>query len=386
MSVHGYTLAASSASAAGTSPATSSSHQPPSKQLKAVEAASTDDSVKALGDSTDEDLRPSVVEAVPNVTEENEGSGEAPHDADVFVPKSDRSTTLETSVPLETSVTDVHGAASVSALQRGGGVSSRSCGLSPPLTVIDNEEQASGSVGAQPATPRKPVKNDDDMNHVEDVKKEQKIEGDVMKEKVEGRGAGTVLTGWTPGEGAGEGCYPNPNPKPGGNLVGTDLGDVKKEETSTSSSTEMVGPPPVAANTDPLLQSSGSSAVCSSSVPMRSRSDPMGLCTIFKNPKNQQHPNNKNNSTNSYGKATPPRFTGADSHGRPARPAGRAGAWRRSSARWCGRLAVAELPEPGAATSASGRGGIRRAGIFGARGSWGGRGGRGGWWGGKYGT
>ena len=108
MSVSGFTPAPSTASASGSSPATSSSHQlsrlgPPKKQLKAFEeAGSEDNSVKVLGDSTDDDLQPAVALPVPNVPEDDgiapthqSVTSEAFHDADEFVPNADRSSTLE---------------------------------------------------------------------------------------------------------------------------------------------------------------------------------------------------------------------------------------------------------------------------------------------------
>ena len=104
MSVSGFTQNSSSP-VTSTSPATSSSHQPPTKVLKAFEDADSDVvSAKPLVESTDDELTENVVPAVPNVKEQ----GEAPHDlhslnddeggahdADNFVPNSDRQSTLE---------------------------------------------------------------------------------------------------------------------------------------------------------------------------------------------------------------------------------------------------------------------------------------------------
>ena len=99
MSVSGFTQKTSS-SVSSTSPATSSSHQPPTKALKAFEDAHSDhSSSKPLVESTDDELTENVVQAVPNVPKEGEEQGgEEEHDADAFVPSPDRQSTLE--VPL----------------------------------------------------------------------------------------------------------------------------------------------------------------------------------------------------------------------------------------------------------------------------------------------
>ena len=100
MSVTGYTQGSPST----ISSATSSSHQPETKQLKVAEATGGEGgSVNVLNDSTDEDLEPVPVvlpleTAVPNVPDEGserkEEEGET-HDADLFVPKANRQSTLE---------------------------------------------------------------------------------------------------------------------------------------------------------------------------------------------------------------------------------------------------------------------------------------------------
>ena len=101
MSVAGFTQASSAPSA---SPATSSSHQPPAKVLKAFEDAESDVAfTKPLIESTDDELNENIVQAVPNVPEREEahddlhslnGEGGEAHDADVFVPNPDRNSTL----------------------------------------------------------------------------------------------------------------------------------------------------------------------------------------------------------------------------------------------------------------------------------------------------
>ena len=103
MSVSGFTPAPSTTSATGTSPATSSSHQPPCKQLKALEGTEgSEDSPNVLGDTTDEELQPTVVPPVPNVPEDDAtplthlyAPAEVFHEADEFVPNACRSSTLE---------------------------------------------------------------------------------------------------------------------------------------------------------------------------------------------------------------------------------------------------------------------------------------------------
>ena len=96
MSVSGFTQKSTS-SVSSTSPATSSSHQPPTKALKAFEDAHSDhSSSKPLVESTDDELTENVVEAVPNVPkEEDVTGGEEEHEADAFVPNPDRQSTLE---------------------------------------------------------------------------------------------------------------------------------------------------------------------------------------------------------------------------------------------------------------------------------------------------
>ena len=106
MSVSGYTVKSSS-SPAGTSPATSSSHQPPTKTLKSELAGFEDahsdfSSTKPLVESTDEELPEQVVQPVPNVpgdahVDVKEEEGEE-HDANAFVPNQDRNATLEEQV------------------------------------------------------------------------------------------------------------------------------------------------------------------------------------------------------------------------------------------------------------------------------------------------
>ena len=97
MSVSGFTQKSTS-SVSSTSPATSSSHQPPTKALKAFEDADSDHtSSKPLVESTDDELTENVVQAVPNVPQEEEDvpGGEEEHEADAFVPNPDRQATLE---------------------------------------------------------------------------------------------------------------------------------------------------------------------------------------------------------------------------------------------------------------------------------------------------
>ena len=102
MSASGFTPCPSTTSAASfESPATSSSHQPPTKSLRALEAetASDDTPAKVLAESTDEELYEAVAQPVPAVPEEklkeelHEDDGY--HDADDFVPCQDRQRTLE---------------------------------------------------------------------------------------------------------------------------------------------------------------------------------------------------------------------------------------------------------------------------------------------------
>ena len=106
MSVHGYSPAVSDTSVPS---ATSSSHQPPEKQLKALDEKESVQSIpKQLDVSTDEDLggeqQDEQVDAftalpVPAVPEEAEEAfqeaEEGRHDADDFVPSSRREQTLE---------------------------------------------------------------------------------------------------------------------------------------------------------------------------------------------------------------------------------------------------------------------------------------------------
>ena len=102
MSASGFTPCPSTTSAASfESPATSSSHQPPTKSLRALEAdtASDDTPAKVLAESTDEELHEALAQPVRAVPEEelkeelHEDDGH--HDADDFVPRQDRQSTLE---------------------------------------------------------------------------------------------------------------------------------------------------------------------------------------------------------------------------------------------------------------------------------------------------
>ena len=91
MSVSGFTQGSPSTPSA----ATSSSHQPSTKQLKVAEAASSEaSSVKVLNESDDE-LEVNL--AVPNVPEEcSDARGDDDfHDADSFVPNADRQLTAQ---------------------------------------------------------------------------------------------------------------------------------------------------------------------------------------------------------------------------------------------------------------------------------------------------
>ena len=101
MSVHGYSPAVSDTSVPS---ATSSSHQPPEKQLKALEEQEDAQSTpKQLVESTDEDLggeqQAATAFPVPNVSDVDEETFEEAqdgrHDADDFVPSSNREQTLE---------------------------------------------------------------------------------------------------------------------------------------------------------------------------------------------------------------------------------------------------------------------------------------------------
>ena len=110
MSASGFTPNRSEASRNSSSPATSSSHQPAAKQLRAMEAADEDSPPKQISDSTDEDLevKPHVlafpvdaadvalpVPAVPDDLGEGEADEDVRHDADDFVPNSQRAKTLQ---------------------------------------------------------------------------------------------------------------------------------------------------------------------------------------------------------------------------------------------------------------------------------------------------
>ena len=102
MSASGFTPNPSPAGSSS-SPATSSSHQPPAKSLRALdETASEDTPVKVLGESTDDDLVDDVAHAVPNVPDEVANEEQTPeeqyHDADDFVPRQDRAATLDAGV------------------------------------------------------------------------------------------------------------------------------------------------------------------------------------------------------------------------------------------------------------------------------------------------
>ena len=124
MSVKGYTPNPSPAGSSS-SPATSSSHQPPTKTLRAMDGTESEETpVKVLEESTDSDLVDDVIHAVPNVPEEivsekvedatwtspvglprqptievpyakEETPEEQYHDADDFVPRQDRAATLD---------------------------------------------------------------------------------------------------------------------------------------------------------------------------------------------------------------------------------------------------------------------------------------------------
>ena len=220
MSVHGYTPSSSSIDNT-TSPATSSSHQPSTKQLKVAEATGSEgSSAKVQDDSTDEDLKET---AVPNVSAQcSESKEDDMHDADLFTPNANRQSTLE--------------------------------GGTPQVFVIGekDEEKDEAVVDA----------NKDNLNVA--VKKEE--------------GAGAVLTGRTPGGGEAEGgSSPNADPKPGGALSDT----APEQKTSTASSSELAGPQPL--SSDNLLHSSTSARPVSlHPTSPRSLSDPVGLCTVFK--------------------------------------------------------------------------------------------------------
>ena len=102
MSASGFTPNPSPAGSSS-SPATSSSHQPPTKSLRALDETTSEDTpAKVLADSTDDDLAEDVVRPVPNVPGEEveaEAREEEHHDADDFVPRQDREATLEESLP-----------------------------------------------------------------------------------------------------------------------------------------------------------------------------------------------------------------------------------------------------------------------------------------------
>ena len=123
MSVEDFAPCVSEASLQSASSATSSSHQPATKQLKALEEDENDQgSPQPLLDSTDEDLtegkdadqknechdihfpafpeQPLLASPVPHVPEEAaEGDEEqGRHEADEFVPNRRRESTLETDV------------------------------------------------------------------------------------------------------------------------------------------------------------------------------------------------------------------------------------------------------------------------------------------------
>ena len=115
MSASGFTPNVSDTSVQSVSSATSSSHQPPEKQLKALEEAEEDyASAKQLPDSTDEDNDESVpkteckvdpafpgqfvaspVPDVPDDVDKGDDEEEGGHEADDFVPNRQRETTLE---------------------------------------------------------------------------------------------------------------------------------------------------------------------------------------------------------------------------------------------------------------------------------------------------
>ena len=102
MSASGFTPVPGTSTASSTSPATSSSHQPPTKSLRALdEAEDGQESVKVITDSTDDDLLPEQVAhpVTPAVVTEGEGQPkeepEGEHEADSFVPNSNREETLE---------------------------------------------------------------------------------------------------------------------------------------------------------------------------------------------------------------------------------------------------------------------------------------------------
>ena len=121
MSVQGFTPPRSTASASDG--ATSSSHQPPQKSLRALEAADgAESSPRVLNSSTDEEdakergehalpvpacpeLSPrgvgpeTLAQPVPHAPlQEEEAEGEESHDADNFVPRKNRTETLEQNV------------------------------------------------------------------------------------------------------------------------------------------------------------------------------------------------------------------------------------------------------------------------------------------------
>ena len=101
MSASGFTPNPSVASSS--SPATSSSHQPPTKSLRAMDETESEDTpAKVLAESTDDDLQEAVAQPVPNVPEEElkeEAHEGEHHEADDFVPRQDREATLEGSLP-----------------------------------------------------------------------------------------------------------------------------------------------------------------------------------------------------------------------------------------------------------------------------------------------
>ena len=103
-------IANSSPAGSSSSPATSSSHQPPTKSLRAKDGADSENTpVKVLEESTDSDLVDDVAHAVPNVPDEvdlfpesekvkEQTPEEQYHDANDFVPRHDRAATLDAGV------------------------------------------------------------------------------------------------------------------------------------------------------------------------------------------------------------------------------------------------------------------------------------------------
>ena len=132
-------------SRASSSPATSSSHQPAAKSLRALDEPEGDhDSPKQITDSTDDDLLPESVAQPVDATGgagaacakgEGEDDADHGHDADDFVPNPNRGDTLEPEAGASS------GAAS-SSCGPGARVSGDAAASSPPAAGV-NENTAS---------------------------------------------------------------------------------------------------------------------------------------------------------------------------------------------------------------------------------------------------